>query len=110
MNARDLRRTNKATKGMNRQPCYVCCKHQSITELHHVFSLKDCAMVIDAVGSVNVPMAWLCPNCHTYIHQAYKGIFFNAKRELQEDEYSRMLDLINLRSKAFDEVIREVAE
>ena len=110
MNARELRRRCKATKNIDRQPCYVCGQHESITELHHVFSLKDCAMVLDVVQSVEVPMVWLCPNFHTYIHQMYKGKFFNAIREMPEDEYLRMCDLAKQRDSVFAVVIREVAE
>lgn len=110
MNARDLRRRSKATNGNNRQPCYVCGRHESITELHHVFPLKDCAMVLDVVESVEVPMVCLCPNCHTYIHQMYKGIFFNAIREMPEDAYLRMCELVKQRDDVFAALIREVSK
>ena len=110
MNARELRRRSKENRGIDRQPCFVCGRHESITELHHVFTLKDCVMVFDIVQSVEVPMVWLCPNCHTYIHQMYKGKFFNTIREIPEDEYLRMCDLVKQRDDVFTAVIRGVAD
>ncbi len=106
MNARDLRR--QATGHKERRPCYVCGRHQAITEFHHVFSLRDWAVMFPNVQTIEIPMAWLCPNCHTYIHQMHKGIFYNAIRELPEDEYARMIALINLRDEVIGELIREV--
>lgn len=62
------------------------------------------------VQTIEIPMAWLCPNCHTYIHQMYKGTFYNAMRELPEDEYLKMIALLKLRSKVIYELIGGVPD
>ena len=105
MKAKDLRK--KQRKNELKQPCYICGRHQTITELHHVFTLKDCANVIETVKSVDVPLVWLCPNCHTYIHQMYNGKFYNAMREMSEDEYLKMCELMKCREDVFAKVIEE---
>lgn len=58
----------------NRQPCFICGKHHSITEAHHVVPLKDVAFLLESWGNLEEPpIVWLCPNCHTYIHKLYDG-------------------------------------
>lgn len=108
MKARELRRKYRTTGGGKKQPCFVCGHHESITELHHVFPLKDCATFLEAVNSIEVPLVWLCPNCHTYVHQMYKCIFYNAMREMPRDEYLRMFELVKQRYEVSDAIAEEI--
>jgi len=54
-----------------RQPCFICGKYQAITEAHHVLPLKEAAHILNRVGGAipEPPIVWLCPNCHTNVHQ-----------------------------------------
>lgn len=64
----DVRRQCSAHK--QREPCFICGKHGSITEAHHTIPLKDVAALLAAWGSLpEPPVVWLCPNCHTYLHR-----------------------------------------
>lgn len=52
-----------------REPCFICGKHRSITEAHHTIPLKNMALLLEAWESLpEPPIVWLCPNCHTYVH------------------------------------------
>ena len=55
------------------QPCFICGKHVHITEEHHVIPLKEIAKFLNlgiiTIDVVEIPIVWLCPNCHSYIHE-----------------------------------------
>lgn len=52
-----------------REPCFICGKHRSITQAHHTIPLKNMALLLEAWESLpEPPIVWLCPNCHTYVH------------------------------------------
>lgn len=54
-----------------REPCFICGKHKTITEAHHIMPLKDVALLLESWGCLDEPpIIWLCPNCHSYIHSA----------------------------------------
>lgn len=108
MNAKDLRK--QTTRYTEHEPCEACGKHKEITHLHHVVSLKDCAMLLDAINSIETPMVFLCPNCHTYIHQMHKGIFYNARLNLSEREYLKLCEIVNLRENVMTKVIEEIGK
>lgn len=105
MNAKELRKQVK--KHAYKEPCVVCEKHAGITHLHHVLSLKECAYLLNVRESIDVPVVWLCPNCHAYVHQMQRGIFYNALRELSEDEYLRICSIIEQRDKAMGTILKE---
>lgn len=66
---RDLR--NEASKRRTeRRCCWVCWKHEKITEVHHVISVEETADLILSEGYKNYPIltVWLCPNHHAYWH------------------------------------------
>ena len=57
----------------NGTPCAICGKHNSITECHHLISVKTLTDLINDYGlpleSLRTPIVWLCPNCHAYFHK-----------------------------------------
>lgn len=68
----DLRRQCASHK--NRKPCFICGRHQSITEAHHTITLKEISQLLMSWGSLpEPPVVWLCPNCHTYVHRFHAG-------------------------------------
>jgi Zn-finger protein len=43
--------------------------------------------------SIQVPMVWLCPNCHAYVHKAMKHHNFNNLLDiLREQRFSSITD------------------
>ena len=71
----DLRR--HCATHRQREPCFICGKHEDITEAHHAKSLEEVAHILnhcaDWVTIEEPPIVWLCPNCHTYIHNLMRG-------------------------------------
>ena len=63
----------KRTK--ERHPCFVCNKHESITEVHHIIQLKDISNFfnIGIIDEITNPLVHLCPNCHSYTHKCFYG-------------------------------------
>lgn len=106
MNAKELRK--QTVRHKEHDKCEVCGKHAGITHLHHVINLKDCAMLLNVVDSVDTPIVSLCPNCHAYIHQMQKGVFYNAMMNMSESEYKRLADILKIREDAMTEIIRSV--
>lgn len=73
----DVRKLLPSYSGSERQPCFICGKHKSITELHHVIQISELTQYLNSgvidVGDVSTPVVWLCPNCHAYIHAITRG-------------------------------------
>ncbi len=94
LNSESLRRSHTYKK----QICYVCEAHRLITELHHVLSLEDCALFLNLMPDavIDVPLVWLCPNHHRYIHVFVKDP--NAVIPmLSEIEIEKLIELNNIR-------------
>lgn len=108
MNAKELRK--QTIRYREHKPCEVCGKHEAITHLHHVISLKDCAMLLNAVDAVNTPVVFLCPNCHAYIHQMQKGIFYNAMLNMSESDYKSLVSILKVREDAMSEIIEGLTD
>ena len=106
MNAKELRK--QTTRYKEHQPCEVCGKHKEITHLHHVVNLKDCTILFNVVDYVNTPVVFLCPNCHAYIHQMQKGIFYNALLNVSEEEYKKLAEILKIREEAMEKIIKEI--
>ena len=72
---RDLRKVKR--KSDKRKPCECCGKHQVITELHHLVPLSMCAEFAryGSLQRINVPLIWLCPNCHRYLHVVFTALW-----------------------------------
>lgn len=58
-----------------RKPCAICGRYKSITEKHHLVSVKEIVtqwvdMKIDhsELLRLTLPIVWLCPNHHTLFH------------------------------------------
>ena len=108
MKAIELRKQTKRYK--EHQPCEICGKHKDITHLHHVISLKDCTMLLHVVDFIDIPVVFLCPNCHAYIHKMQKGIFYSAMLNMPHDEYQKLLNIFNMREKVMNEILSQVDE
>jgi len=67
MNAKDIRKKHKE----KREKCFICGGHETITELHHIRTLKDCAEELEYSDTVESSRVWLCPNHHRYIHKIF---------------------------------------
>lgn len=82
LKASDLR-NNKKFKESKQEPCFVCGKHRAITQSHHLITLKKCAEIMNqtSVKSINAPLIWLCPNCHSYVHKLISLDFISVARE-----------------------------
>lgn len=65
---KDLRDNKKR----DRRPCFVCEKHEYITEWHHVTNLKEVAQDIEYFYGSSIELVCLCPNCHTVVHAIEK--------------------------------------
>ena len=106
-----LRKQHKKPK-TEHEPCYVCGKHRTITQQHHIISLKKCAEIFNrtAIKKVNAPLIWLCPNCHSYIHRLLKLDFISVMREariyqsISEEELSQLIEIGGKESKIEGEI------
>lgn len=68
----------KRAKGQ-REVCFICGKHKSITQQHHVNPFKNIKTHVKYHGHYKSKLIWLCPNCHIYVHKTiYK---WNTKEE-----------------------------
>lgn len=92
MNAKQLRNSEqKYNKKIKKEPCFVCNKHEKITQLHHIIPLKNVAEKAkkedrDAeLLECENDVIWLCPNCHAYTHLMYQDDF-------DFDSFARYLD------------------
>ena len=100
LKAKDLRKSHKQKK----QPCFICGKHSSITELHHVLSLEDCAAYLNtkAFNTIEVPTVWLCPNHHAYMHTLYGDGLLVFEDGFNKQEWDLARKLINARVDALE--------
>lgn len=76
---------SQCTVHRNREPCFICGKHRSITQAHHTIPLKNMALLLEAWESLpEPPIVWLCPNCHTYVHNWQRADPFNMEPGMLE--------------------------
>lgn len=94
---------------IDKQPCRICGKHQIIAEQHHLISLKECSEILTRWpnSSISVPLIWLCPNCHTYVHWASKeldkgGMFISFYEALNTTDIESSEHLLVLLQKRKD--------
>lgn len=75
--AKSVRKILPKPHHKDRKPCFICDDHKTITEIHHLVQLSELANLINKgiVSPYNVTStnAWLCPNCHAYVHAAMRG-------------------------------------
>lgn len=91
-----------------RQPCAVCGKYKSITEVHHIIPASKLADIfiehnvnIDILMKLDVLLIWLCPNHHALFH-AIENLTSKSALLLIEDvgieEYQSLEPLFTLQS------------
>lgn len=93
LHSSDLRR--QCAVHRKREPCWICGRHTRITEAHHLVPLKQVAMYVNRYKLTTVkepPIAWLCPNCHAYLHKFEMASEFRDEFE-HDDEWHRLCDL-----------------
>lgn len=75
--ARLLRKVLPKPHHKDRKPCFICGDHKNITEVHYLVQLSELANLINkgivSPKNVTSTIAWLCPNCHAYVHAAMRG-------------------------------------
>lgn len=66
-------------KSKTKPNCYICNKHEGITEWHHITPIQEQVNDIKEMDGFIVfdkdfhnLSVILCPNCHTYLHKLYK--------------------------------------
>lgn len=100
--AKDLRKKHSERK----QNCYICDLHRDITELHHILSLADCAMLRNICINVRSNKGvWLCPNHHVYFHKVEKDPM--RLNDLTETEVEKFLELFDIRVNLMGEAIHK---
>lgn len=106
--AKELRKQSK--KG-NRQVCEACGEHESITENHHLLTLKKCALLINTGVFIEIksPIVWLCPNCHMYLHQMMRGNFCNAALGTKREVYEKLKYMMNQSVECHNDYLKELA-
>lgn len=101
MNELKAKNIRKGRKKRDREPCFVCGKHRSITQEHHILPLKHCAEILNRniAEKIDVPLIWLCPNCHAYVHKLIKLDFISVMREtrifhsISENDLSALIEI-----------------
>lgn len=91
-----------------KENCFICNKHGSISELHHVIPVSQLTKLLN-MGAVDLkhastPIVWLCPNCHAYIHRAMDG--HSITSVFPKDELHNALKIL----KAYEEHIKKIVE
>ena len=105
----------KPTK-WKREPCYICGKHEKITEWHHLISLSECANKLFKnfdINELETPMYCLCPNCHTYIHliESRKSYSIGAVIEnLNSDEITKLKTLLSEKENLMKKILEKYFE
>jgi len=74
-----------------RQKCFLCEKHKTITELHHLKEFKDAKDDIESCGEYKSDLIWLCPNCHTYTHE----VIYKLYKNMSNRNYVRTADFVH---------------
>ena len=96
----DIRRQCATHK--EREPCFICGEHRAITEAHHVLPLKDVAALLESCGILDEPsVVWLCPNCHTYVHELKRGRL--PHNSLRKKQLKRAFSIDELANKYLQE-------
>lgn len=113
--AKTLRKQCKKHK--EKEPCFICGKHSTITECHHVIPLKICADIMNEFhkNELTVPTAWLCPNCHAYAHIIFDNPkrptsdFFNAlhKGDVTEEEFEAFEKISDIQKEFYSKLFKE---
>lgn len=108
--AKMLRKQCKQHK--EKEPCFICGKHKTITELHHVLPLSECSKMMNKlnVKTIFIPVVWLCPNCHAYAHaiknaRCYKIVDSVVDGSLSKEEFKRFREIQQLEEEAFVEAL-----
>lgn len=67
-------RKNTTPDKKHRGACVICDKFEHVTEAHHLVVVEHLANIAIKYNAVleNVPMLWLCPNCHRNVHRVYE--------------------------------------
>ena len=118
----DLRRHNRV-KRSEQQPCFVCGKHKSITHAHHVLPLNECVAYMDLLdtSTIECPIIWLCPNCHSYYHKIFSKHFsmdnyWLAIEEIGKEQADKIVEIEKFKDnidhkyfKIFDQMINKQA-
>ena len=53
----------------NKKPCFLCKKHEHITEIHHINEFKNHKEDLLLHNEYKSELISLCPNCHRYVHK-----------------------------------------
>lgn len=89
----------KGNELRNLCPSYVCGKHSSVTQWHHVLPFEELSFYISAwelEKFIEPPTVPLCPTCHAYVHKAIDNPnrVYDESFELSNEEAERMKKII----------------
>lgn len=94
-----------------KENCYVCGKHKTIAQLHHIVPVNQIAKLLNLgvieLCEASTPVVWLCPNHHAYIHELMNGncsLITNC--EFEPNEVEKLCDILKL----YDNHIKKLAE
>ena len=111
MTAKDLRK--QTPKHSDRQPCFACGGHQSITHLHHVISLRECADMLnnEYTNEISIPTVWLCPNCHAYIHRMLdRGAYMETVQENDRATCEKVAEILKMHDDAIITILQPLLD
>jgi hypothetical protein len=97
--------------------------HRYISQSHHLIEVAKVAGVLRALAiydwSPSIPVVWLCPNHHAYLHAMTRFKNLNEvppdftetlDEELSERGWDRLVEIDEQRDEAHDRIWREVRE
>lgn len=111
-----VRRASPGPK--QKEPCFVCGRHQRITHSHHLVEVGQVARVLFSWAvfdwAPKIPVVSLCPNHHAYWHEISWWGWAEHTEELNEDESNNIVRLAELcgdaKSRVWAEVRRALPE
>ena len=107
MKASDIR---NRMSSKHREKCFVCGGFPEITQLHHVVPLHECANLFNQgyKDDIDVPMVWLCPNCHAYIHQILKGSCASIFLRFSEREMAKIKEIMSMYNATYNKIFKSI--
>jgi hypothetical protein len=110
---RTVRALNPAPKV--KQPCFVCGRHRTISQWHHLIEVGLVAKVLRRMAiydwAPSIPAVSLCVNHHSYWHmlnRRRRPLMDEIHQELSEGEWNRIVGVAERRDVARDSVWQEV--
>lgn len=123
IDAEGVRRTVRAfnPRPKERRACYVCGRHRTIAQWHHLIEVGDVAKVLRALAiydwAPSLPAVPLCPNHHGYEHVIRRGkkrasseLSDALNQELSDREWDRLIEIDDTRAEAHERIWRQIRE